>query len=287
MPPYLAHGWSCTSTERRRTYCPTLLQVVLAVAKYHGTDVEEAEGSPPQPQSRTPATQASPMEHETPSAMQNPQVSISRCNSTHSLHRMSINVFCCRIWSICHCHGCEASCACWPQDNAELALRGAALLTRLLVDALDSNVPPPGLLQAAAMLHDNALLVRRWQNLSCRKAFQVVPKRQGGVTMLTPLRHILNVVYVLTAAVLWADDVASSARQALPVTRHAGMAACSWRRRVRRCRMQSRSCAARCGWPSWRAANASSHRRCLTSSSAPSPQVQSATAPKPLPWSAA
>jgi hypothetical protein len=49
---------------------------------------------------------------------------------------------------------------CWLQDNAELALRGAALLTRLLVGALEGIVPPPGLLQAAAMLHDNALLVR-------------------------------------------------------------------------------------------------------------------------------
>jgi hypothetical protein len=75
-------------------------------------------------------------------------------------------VFRCCVCSDDYFHGCEASCICWPQDNAELALRGAALLTRLLVDALDSNVPPPGLLQAAATLHDNALLVRRSQDLS-------------------------------------------------------------------------------------------------------------------------
>jgi hypothetical protein len=56
------------------------LQVVLAVAKYHRTDAEEApDESPKQPQSRTPATQASPMEHETPSAVQRPQVSIRWC----------------------------------------------------------------------------------------------------------------------------------------------------------------------------------------------------------------
>lgn len=47
----------------------------------------------------------------------------------------------------------------WLQDTAEIALRGAALLTRLLLDVLDSKAPPPGLLQAAASLHDSALLV--------------------------------------------------------------------------------------------------------------------------------
>lgn len=155
------------------------LQVVLALAKYHGTDAEEApQESPPQPQSRTPATQqASPLEHETPSATQRLQVSIGRCNRTHAPQRMSRDVFRFCICSDDHCRGCEASCICWPQDDAEFALRGAALLTRLLVDALDSNVPPLGLLLAAAVLHDSALLVRHWHNLRGTKRIRVVSER--------------------------------------------------------------------------------------------------------------
>ncbi len=41
---------------------------------------------------------------------------------------------------------------------AELALRGTALLARLLLGVMD-NAAPAGLLDAASLLHDNALLV--------------------------------------------------------------------------------------------------------------------------------
>lgn len=45
------------------------------------------------------------------------------------------------------------------QEKAELALRGAAILTRLLLVVMD-KAAPAALLEAASMLHDNALLVR-------------------------------------------------------------------------------------------------------------------------------
>lgn len=55
-----------------------------------------------------------------------------------------------------------------PQETAELSLRGTALMARVLLEALDSKAPPPGLLQAAAALHDNALLVWALASLSVR-----------------------------------------------------------------------------------------------------------------------
>ena len=49
------------------------------------------------------------------------------------------------------------------QETAELALRGAALLARLVLAAADS-APPQGLFSAASLLHDNALLVSHQQD---------------------------------------------------------------------------------------------------------------------------
>lgn len=66
-----------------------------------------------------------------------------------------------------------------------MALRGAALLTRLLLDTLDSKAPPPGLLQAAGMLHDNALLVRSWHCIPC----MAQPENEEHVKLCYRAKH--------------------------------------------------------------------------------------------------
>lgn len=49
---------------------------------------------------------------------------------------------------------------CVCQDTAEMALRGAAILCRLLLGVVPQGEMPAGLQQAASTLHDQCLLVR-------------------------------------------------------------------------------------------------------------------------------